>query len=156
MIPSCRMLVPLVLSLVLPTALDAQEPGARPMTVRLAEADSSLAAAIPAGESWLTLLDAGDYDGTWRAAAPDFREAITQASWSERASEARSPLEPFLDRVLVSVQFATLVPELGPGRYIVLQYLTAVAGDRSAVETLSLARQEDGSWQVVGYLVRPL
>ncbi|MGH7544332.1 MAG: DUF4019 domain-containing protein [Gemmatimonadota bacterium] len=140
---------------VLPATLDAQEP-AQPMAVRMTEADSAFAVAIPAAADWLVLLDAGDYDGTWQAAAPQFRESVPQASWSEQAARARSPLGPFADRTLVSVQFATLVPDLEPGRYIVFQYVTAVAGDRSAVETLSMARQDDGSWRVAGYFVRPL
>ncbi|MGH7588520.1 MAG: DUF4019 domain-containing protein [Gemmatimonadota bacterium] len=155
MIRACRMLAALALLPVLPATLDAQEP-AQPTAVRLTEADSAFAAAIPAGESWLVLLDAGDYDGTWQAAAPQFQERVPQASWSEQAAQARSPLEPFADRTLISVQFATLVPDVEPGRYVVFQYVTAVAGDRSAVETLSMARQDDGSWRVAGYFVRPL
>lgn len=66
MIPWARLPFFFALSLLLPAALDAQEPDARPMAVRLAEADTAFAAAIPAGESWLALLDAGDYEATWQ------------------------------------------------------------------------------------------
>lgn len=68
---------------------------------------------------------------------------------------AQEPAAPF-ERTLVSVQFATFVPDLGPGRFSVLQYLTDVAAGGRAIETVSLARQADGSWRVVGYFVRPL
>ena len=153
--PRRSMLVVLALPFAFPAALSAQESGSRPPAVRPADADSAVRAAIPAATQWLALLDAGDYDATWQTAAPQFQSAIARASWSQQAGEARSPLQPLGDRTLVSVQFATLVPDLDPGRYLVFQYLTAVAGDRSAIETLSMASQDDGSMQLRTQLAQP-
>ncbi|MGH7551238.1 MAG: DUF4019 domain-containing protein [Gemmatimonadota bacterium] len=142
-----------LLALSSPAWAQEASPGAE--LVRTTEADSAFAQAMPAAKEWLALLDSDQYAQSWQEATPRFQEALPMEEWEQRAAEARDPLEPFGARTLVSIQFATLAPDLGPGRYVVLQYLTPVGEGRSAIETVSLERQPEGDWRIAGYFVRP-
>jgi hypothetical protein len=48
-----------------------------------------------------------------------------------------------------------VLPGAPPGTYVVLVYRSSFAKLTAAREQVTVAREKDGAWRVVGYFVRP-
>ena len=117
-------------------------------------ADKPEDAAQSAAESWLKLVDAGDYSTSWEQAARVFKGAVKQADWSQMAAGVRSPLGKLVSRRLKSREYAEKMPGAPDGRYVVIQYETVFEHKASAVETVTPMADPDGVWRVSGYFIR--
>lgn len=126
------------------TADEAQETAASPEVLARAAADA-----------WLHLLDTGRFSESWESAAALFKEAVAKEAWEQQAASARAPFEPFGERQLLNAVYTSSLPNAPPGEYVVLQYQTAVSEGRSIAETVVPMKQDDGSWRVSGYFVKP-
>jgi hypothetical protein len=121
-------------------------------------------AAQAAAESWLKLVDAGNYAASWDQAGKVLKAAVKQTSWSEQVGAARAPLGKLVARKLKSREYTEKAPTtrvIGgtvyswrPGRYVVIQYETVFANKPAAVETLVPMADSDGVWRVSGYSIR--
>ncbi len=111
-------------------------------------------AAQGAAESWVGLVDAAQYAESWQAAASFFKNAVPQQKWAEAAQTARGPLGPVKSRAVKSSTATKTLPGAPDGEYVVLQFNTAFEKKAVALETITVAREPDGQWRVVGYFVR--
>jgi len=126
-------------------------------------ADAHEDAAQAAADSWLKLVDAGDYAGSWDHVAKVLKGAVTQAAWVQMTTGARAPLGTLVSRKVTSRQYTEKPPTTrvvggkvytwGQGKYVVLRYSTAFANRPSAVETVTMVTDTDGTWRVAGYSV---
>ncbi len=126
-------------------------------------ADSPEDAAQAAGESWLGVVDAADYAGSWDRAAKALKGAVSQADWIQMASGVRTPLGKLVSRKLKSREYTEKPPTTrlvggraytwGQGKYVVLQFNAAFANKPSAVETVTMMADSDGAWRVSGYSI---
>jgi len=112
------------------------------------------AAAIAAAEAWLRSIDSEDYAGSWDRAATYFRHAITKDQWVASLNGARRPLGALTSRRLLSAEPATRLPGAPDGHYVVIQFQTAFANKKLAVETATSMLDTDGAWRVAGYLIK--
>jgi serine/threonine protein kinase len=103
--------------------------------------------ALSAVESWLAVMDGGNYAQSWDAAAQYFQKTITKAEWIERSQSARQPQGKVISRQLRTAR------RFGP-RFIV-KFDTVFAGLKAAVETVTFSREPDGQWRAIGYLILP-
>jgi hypothetical protein len=117
-------------------------------------ADAPEDAAQAAAESWLKLVDAGDYAGSWDAGAKVFKAAVTKDQWAQAAGAARNPLGKLVSRKLKSREYKTSLPGAPDGKYVIVQYDTVFANKAAAVETVVPMADPDGAWRVSGYFVR--
>ena len=101
-----------------------------------------------AARSWLALLDASDWQGSWSATGSAFRSLNTVAMWQAASEQARGPLGRVLSRTLISEQDIPAPPH----GYRTVRFRTDFAQRRGAVETVSLTREE-GDWRVVGVYI---
>jgi Protein of unknown function (DUF4019) len=113
-------------------------------------------AARIATAAWLELVDSGKYAESWNEAATSFQQAVTQSAWENSVRQARAPFEPFGTRREIMARYTTELPNAPPGRYVLVQYQTSVAGDRQVVETIVPIWDGDRGWRVSGYFVRPM
>jgi hypothetical protein len=104
--------------------------------------------ALPAIESWLVLMDKGDYAGTWQTASPLFRNLVSEAEWVGRCVKIRKPLGKVIARELKTFR------NIGLGRLFKAQFATRFDVGFDAVETVTFSRQADGSWKAFTYIVR--
>jgi hypothetical protein len=123
-------------------------------------------AAQAVAESWLRLVDRGDYPASWDQAAKAFKRAVKQTEWGEMVGGVRSPLGQLVSRKLKSREYTEKVPTKtrvvrggvytwgGPGRYVVMQYDVVFAKKASAVEKVIAVMGSEGVWRVSGYSVR--
>jgi hypothetical protein len=110
--------------------------------------------AVAAAQSWLALIDEGQYGESWATAAVAFREQVTRAGWESAMQAQRTPLGELETRELLGAQYTSSLPGAPPGEYVVIQFRTNFAAKIAAVETVVPMKQEDGTWNVSGYFIR--
>lgn len=138
------------------TSLLAQEQGEEMPQDAAAEADhaADIEAATAAAISWLELVDSGDYEASWEAAADMLKDQVTLGQWNAAIGNARSQVDPLGERTRTDARYTTELPGAPAGEYVVLQFRTEASGDRTVGETV-VPMKEDGAWKVSGYFVRP-
>ena len=119
-----------------------------------AAAETREIAALRAARAWLAAVDAGNYDGSWRAAAVYFQTAMSEEQWRVAMEGVRRPLGLLLAREVGSQTYATELPGAPDGEYVVIQFNTSFENKRTAVETVIPMVDDDGAWRVAGYFIR--
>ena len=122
--------------------------------VRAGAAGSPEDAAQAAAESWLALVDQGDYAVSWDQAAKLLKGAVTKEQWQQAARAARDPLGKLASRKLKSRIDAETLPGAPDGKYVVIQFDAVFEKKASAVETVTPTLESDGVWRVAGYIIR--
>ena len=108
-----------------------------------------------AAESWLALVDEGKYGESWDEAAAFFKKQLPKQKWEGMLNQVRAPLGKTQSRKLKGAKYTTELPNAPKGEYVLIQYETSFETADSTVETITPMKQEDGSWRVSGYLIRP-
>jgi hypothetical protein len=103
---------------------------------------------------WLMIADRGDGAAGWRAAGKQFQNALTSDQWAEALKKVRPPLGEVTDRTLASTEFAKSFPGVPDGDYALLLFRSSFAKKTDSSETVTLEREADGNWRVIGYLIR--
>ena len=128
-------------------------------------ADNPEDTAQAAAESWLKLVDTGDYSASWDQAAQAFKGAVKQAEWTQVAGGIRAPLGALVSRKLKSREYTEKGPTTrviggrvytwsGPAKCVIIQYDAVFSNKASAVETVIPIPGPDGVWRVSGYSIR--
>jgi len=108
-----------------------------------------------AAREWLVQTDKLDGAGSYAAAGAKFKEAITVDRWSDALQRARGPLGPTDQRTIFATTFDSKLPDGGPeGEFALVTYRTAFGKKADSVETVTLEREKDGVWRVIGYFIR--
>jgi len=107
-----------------------------------------------AAESWLKLVDAGNFDASWAQAAKLFKGAVTNEQWNQAVAGVRSPLGKVVSRKITSRQYSEKLPGAPDGKYVIILFETVFEKKASAVETITPMLDPDGVWRVSGYFIR--
>ncbi|MGB5425175.1 MAG: DUF4019 domain-containing protein [Gammaproteobacteria bacterium] len=110
-------------------------------------------AAKQAALEWLALVDAMQYEASWKQAASLFRARVNTPDWVKAVTAARSPLGHLLARQLVSATYATSLPGAPDGEYVVLQFQASFENKAQAIETVT-PMLDEGKWRVSGYYIK--
>jgi DNA-binding CsgD family transcriptional regulator len=140
------LLMTLVLGLLAFAAMP-QSPAAQPQAPAVA-ADAVNKEVVDAALRFLTLVDQGNWDESYRATGAEFRKLNTAQVWSDVSQKVRVPLGAVISRTFDSEQNLP-APPYG---YEVVKFRTSYANKANAIETVSLDR-EDGVWRVVGVTI---
>ena len=105
-------------------------------------------------EGWLSLIDNGDYDGSWASAATYFKKQVTDNGWRDAMNGVRVPLGRLQSRTLAAATAATTLPGAPDGEYRVFQFDTSFEHKQTAVETVTAVLETDGNWRIAGYFIR--
>ena len=100
------------------------------------------------------LVDAGDYEESWREAAALFRGAVSEEDWKKAIVGARQPLGKRLSRKVKSRTFQESLPGAPDGKYVVLEFDTSFENKKTAVETVTPMQDPDGAFRVSGYFIK--
>jgi hypothetical protein len=119
-----------------------------------ADTPSAVPAATHAAESWLKLVDAGQYRQSYKDASSYFQSRIREEKWVSKVKPVRQPLGAVISRKLNAAQYTTTLPGAPDGKYIVLQFDTSFQHKKSGVETVTTTVDRDGQWRVCGYFIR--
>lgn len=144
------------MSLIVATILLASSPHAgaprevAALAPRTAGSPSTLAASpeVVAALTWLALVDSAQWDASYAATGEAFRKLNTGAAWSQVSEKGRVPLGKVISRTPMSEETV----HAPPAGYQMVKFETHFANRASALETVTLAR-EDGVWKIVGYWI---
>jgi hypothetical protein len=119
----------------------------------LAAQDARSGAAQAAARQWLALTDREDAKASWEAADSKFKKTMSVDRWSVGLQQLRGPLGPLVQRAMVSTRFAQSLPKFPAGDYAVVVFRSSFAKKAAAQETVTLDRDQGGTWRVVGYSI---
>lgn len=123
-------------------------------TAALAQ-DPRASFAQKSARDFLSLTDRNDVQASWQSAGKQFQNALTPERLAKALDSARLPLRAPADRTLMSTQFTSSFPgAAGEGEYALLVFRTNFAKRSGVAETVTLEREPDGKWRVIGYLVQ--
>ncbi len=109
---------------------------------------------VAAGNSWLAVVDAEQYDESWEQACAFFKGVVPKDQWVGQISGVRGPLGSVLSREVASAAYTTKLPGAPDGEYVVIEYRTKFQNKATAIETVTPMRDPDGVYRVSGYYVR--
>ncbi len=110
--------------------------------------------ALEAAAPWLDLADRGEYSQCWETSAGYLKQSVDRHEFIKLLSGARSPLGKVVSRQLESKQFATSLPGVPDGQYVLLRYKTSFEHKKSAIETIAPMLDKDKKWRVSGYYIK--
>jgi hypothetical protein len=120
----------------------------------VAAQDPRFSEAQATARAWLKDADANDAAATYANAAARFRSALSQERWTAAMAKTRAEFGSSVRRTIA----VTGVPQPGsgtpPGDFVVIRFRSEFEKRPQAVETVTLEREADGKWRVVGYLMR--
>jgi hypothetical protein len=129
--------------------------GAVALAAAIVHAQDPRASVVAAtARDWLALVDRGDAKAARDRAAGKFREAAPEDRWAKALASQRGPRGPVVQRTLASTRFEKSFPGAPEGEYAVLAFRTAFEKEAGGTETMTLEREADGVWRVVGYTIR--
>lgn len=134
------------------------------LTFVLALAASAVAAgeeedvgqAVAAAQSWLAIVDAGKFGESWDLAATTFQKGITKAKWEQAVGNVRTPIGAVKSRILMKGRDAPRLVNLPVGDAVVIQFATSFEKLAPTIETVTPFREQDGSWKISGYYIKPM
>jgi len=117
----------------------------------VAAQDPRLSEAHGAALSWLALTDGGDTAASYAAAGKRFQATMTQEQWASAFATVRAKVGATDRRTLGGSK--VLDPGESPdgGVFAMLVFRTGFANRQNSTETVTLERETDGKWRVVGY-----
>jgi hypothetical protein len=117
--------------------------------------DPRTTAVQQAARAFLALTDRDDGMASWQLAGKQFQNAITDVRWTEALHGVRVPLGSVVERALLSTKFTTnFAGAAAEGDYALLLFRTSFDNRTDARETVTLERESDGAWRVIGYFIR--
>lgn len=117
--------------------------------------DTRTTAVQQAARAFLVATDRDDGNASWQMAGKQFKNAIADVRWTEALHGVRVPLGAVGERALLSTKFTTnFAGAAAESDYALLLYRTSFANRTDARETVTLEREPDGEWRVIGYFIR--
>jgi hypothetical protein len=120
----------------------------------IAQNASKERSAVASAESWLGLVDKGEYAESWKEAATYFRNNVSEQKWDQAMQGMRKPLGKLASRKVKTAVYKTSLPGAPDGEYVMMQFDSSFANKNSAVETVTDVLGRDGKWRAVGYFIR--
>ncbi len=116
--------------------------------------DPMTSAAQKAARDWLALVDANDAAGSWKAAGERYRKALPEEAWAKALAEARAPLGAVQQRTMLETTFQDHLDEGPKGDFAMVLFRTSYEKRADGRESVTLEREADGAWHVIGYYIR--
>ena len=114
--------------------------------------DAQSVTAQKVAREWLALADRGDGPGSWKAAGKKFQDSLTADNWTQALAAVRSPLGEVGQRAIIATNFDSSFPGAPEGDYAHVEFRTSFA-HKLGGETITLEREADGAWHVIGYSI---
>lgn len=114
--------------------------------------DSSLETSAIASQSWLELVDKGQYAESWEKSSALMKKTVTKDEWVQILTTVRKPLGSVSSRQVVDQRKAQNPHGLPAGDYIVMFYKTVFSAKPTANELVTLYL-DNGQWNVLTYQV---
>jgi hypothetical protein len=111
-------------------------------------------AAKSAADSWLTLLDTGEFASAWENASDLLRAKQKEAAWKDETTKGRASLGKLLKRRFRLKQIESALQGVPDGHYVIFQYTSTFENKADATETVTPHLDKDGQWRVSAYTIK--
>ena len=101
-------------------------------------------------ESFLVMLDNGQYDESFEAASPSFREGLTKAGWAANLKANRASLGAPTDRSAKKVDTKT---DLATGKKTFVVPVSSTFTKGAVTEEVTLVQEANGEFRVADYSI---
>jgi hypothetical protein len=102
---------------------------------------------------WLKYVDTLDAAASWQRAGAKFRASMSQDQWASVLRKEREQRGNVKQRTIVHTDLRGTIPGFPEGEYAVVLFRSAF-GNREGSESVTVEREADGVWRVVGYAIR--
>jgi hypothetical protein len=116
--------------------------------------DAKTSAVQNAAREWLALVDALDAAASWKAAGARYRSTMTEEAWAKLLSDSRAESGPLVQRSVLATTFQDHFDSGLQGDFALVLFRTSFEKRIDGRETLTLEREADGKWRVVGYSIQ--
>lgn len=123
-------------------------------STNFAQKDDDVKETTNAANEWLELVDSAKYKKSWDIAAEVFKKQIKAEQWESALEKGRNSLGKLVEREFSQRKFTKKLATLPDGNYVVIQYNSKFKNKPAAVETLSLMKNSEDDWKVIGYFIR--
>ena len=103
---------------------------------------------------WLSVVDADNATASYAAAAAKFRNAMTPEQWAGAMTQARTQFGAFQRRTFAGAQMPEEGPNRPQGEFVMVIFRSGFEKRETVVETVTLERESDRKWRVVGYSLK--
>jgi hypothetical protein len=110
--------------------------------------------AVSAARDWLALLDKHDVKQLYSTSGKRFREGISEEKWAEVAESGRQQFGAVKSRTLVAADSPPEPPNRPKGDFMTVVFRADFDKRGVGTESLTLEREDDGKWRVIGYLMK--
>ncbi|MFO1306354.1 MAG: DUF4019 domain-containing protein [Burkholderiales bacterium] len=110
--------------------------------------------AVAAARDWLVLLDKHDVKQLYASSGKRFKEGISEEKWAEVAESGRQQFGAVTQRSLLGAQSPPDTPNRPKGDFMTVIFRSDFAKRGTGSESLTLEREADGKWRVIGYLMK--
>ena len=110
--------------------------------------------AVGAARDWLVLLDKHDVKQMYATSGKRFREGISEEKWSEVAESGRQQFGAVKSRTLLAAEAPPETPNRPKGDFMTVVFRADFDKRGVGSESLTLEREDDGKWRVIGYLMK--
>ncbi len=117
-----------------------------PMPATSAASESS--EVVQTARQWLTVIDQGRWEESYKGTGSAFQKLNTGQVWAETNEKVRVPLGAVLSRTFLRQENLPAPPH----GYEVVKFRTSFANKADAIETVSLSHQ-NGGWRVEGVTI---
>ena len=117
-------------------------------------AQSNEMSAVSAAESFLQLIDAGNYAESWDATSSFFKQQVSKQQWVKQLENIRPAFGALVKREIKNKNYTKSLTGAPDGEYVVIQFSTSFTNKRSAIETVTPMLESDGEWRVAGYYIQ--
>ena len=132
-------------------ALAADAPRAATAPAANDDHAAEIAAATEASDRWLDLITRGKFAESWLSAAPVLQDAATQLGWVDELTKRDLKFGRLITRERQTAQYSKTMRGAPTGDYVTVTYLSKFERTPVVEETLAVARNSTGHWQVAGY-----
>lgn len=105
-------------------------------------------------ENWLALVDKGQYEESWTEAGAYLKLMVKKDQWESQIAAVRSLVGELISRSLKDKRYLNTLSGAPDGEYCVLFFDTVFSNKAAAVETVTVAKDEEGRWRLVGYFIK--
>ena len=110
--------------------------------------------AVAAAREWLALLDKHDVKQLYTASGKRFRQGISEEKWGEVAESGRQQFGVVKSRTLIAADSPPETPNRPKGEFMTVVFRADFDKRGVGTESLTLEREDDGKWRVIGYLMK--
>ena len=119
-----------------------------------AEESNILEKVESSARSWLGLIDSGKYKESWENSSSLFKSKTSESEWIKLITAIRAPRGAINARYIATAASGKSLSGFPDGEYVVLQFYTTFSEKGLAMETVTLAKTQNETWQVAEYSIK--